>query len=109
MTIAGGGTPLPVDAPQRLVCAGPYAYVRNPMAIAGLGQGASVAVLLQSPEVAAYVVVGMLVWNFFVRPEEERYMSHIFGAEFEHYRRAVKCWVPRFRRYSAAPMPERNR
>ncbi len=99
MTIVGGGTPLPVDAPQRLVTTGPYAYVRNPMAIAGLGQGASVALFLRSPEVAAYVVVGMLVWNYFVRPEEERYMSHVFGAEFDRYRKGVKCWLPRFGRY----------
>jgi len=103
MTVAGGGTPLPVDAPQRLVTAGPYGYVRNPMAIAGLGQGFSVALFLQSPEVAAYVVIGMLVWNYFVRPEEERYMSSVFGEEFDSYRLAVRCWFPTNKKYSVEP------
>ncbi len=99
MAVSGGGTPLPADAPQRLVTSGPYGYVRNPMAIAGLGQGFSVAIALQSLEVAAYVVVGMLVWNYFVRPEEERYMSRVFGAAFDRYASAVKCWIPRGSKY----------
>ncbi|HEX7276574.1 MAG TPA: hypothetical protein VF244_04305, partial [Acidimicrobiales bacterium] len=29
--VAGGGTPVPLDPPLRLVTAGPYAYVANPM------------------------------------------------------------------------------
>jgi protein-S-isoprenylcysteine O-methyltransferase Ste14 len=33
----GDGTPLPFDAPSRLVVKGPYAYLRNPMVLAGLG------------------------------------------------------------------------
>lgn len=55
MSVRGSGTPLPLDAPQRLVLSGPYAYVRNPMAIAGLAQGFGVAIALSSIEVTAYV------------------------------------------------------
>jgi protein-S-isoprenylcysteine O-methyltransferase Ste14 len=84
----------------RVIVTGPYAYVRNPMAVAGLGQGFSVALALRSPEVAAYVVIGMLIWNYFVRPEEERYLQSVFGVDFEHYRSQVRCWIPRGRAFS---------
>ena len=97
----GEGTPLPLDAPRRLVVAGPYAWVRNPMAIAGLGQGVAVGVWFGSAWVLAYSVVGGVLWNFFVRPIEERYMLEEFGAQFEDYRRAVRCWIP--------TVPERRR
>jgi protein-S-isoprenylcysteine O-methyltransferase Ste14 len=92
----GGGTPLPLDSTTRLVVSGPYRFVRNPMAMAGLAQGLGVALLLESWEVAAYVVVGGLVWNFFIRPGEERMLARDFGEEFEAYRRQVRCWIPRW-------------
>jgi protein-S-isoprenylcysteine O-methyltransferase Ste14 len=47
MVREGDGTPLPLDQTNRLVTAGPYGYVRNPMAIAGIGQGLSVALLIR--------------------------------------------------------------
>ena len=101
MTLSGRGTPLPLDAPQKLVTHGPYAFVRDPMAMAGLGQGFSVALALSSFEVAAYVVVGMLVWNYFLRSGEETYMQVIFGTAYDHYQGAAKCWIPRRNKYVA--------
>jgi len=95
MTVGGGGTPLPLDSPRRLVVTGPYAYVRNPMAISGLGQGFSVAFILSSIPVTVYVATGILIWNYFVRPKEERFMQEAFGADFEKYRDEVGCWIPR--------------
>lgn len=99
MAVRGGGTPLPLDAPRRLVVAGPYAYIRNPMAMSGLGQGFSVAIVLSSIAVAAYVAVGLFVWNYIVRPEEERFMRKVFKTDFERYRSNVGCWIPRKRRF----------
>jgi len=77
MAVRGRGTPAPFDAASRLVTTGPYAYVRNPMAIAGLGQGMAVALFSESPEVALYVLLGLLVWNSFVRPDEEADLAAI--------------------------------
>jgi len=90
----GEGTPLPLDAPRRLVVNGPYAWVRNPMAIAGLGQGVAVGLWFGSTWVMAYSIAGGLIWNFLVRPIEERYMLREFGPEYEAYRRTVRCWIP---------------
>jgi protein-S-isoprenylcysteine O-methyltransferase Ste14 len=91
----GDGTPLPMDTTRRLVVGGPYAYVRNPMAITGVGQGLSVGLMLGSPGVVLYALAGALLWNFWMRALEERDMSQYFGPVYEAYRRAVPCWIPR--------------
>lgn len=44
----GRGTPLPMDTAGKLVVSGIYGYVRNPMAISGIGQGMLVGLLLGS-------------------------------------------------------------
>jgi protein-S-isoprenylcysteine O-methyltransferase Ste14 len=96
MAKLGGGTPFPLDSTTRLVVAGPYRHVRNPMAMAGLTQGLGVAWLVQSWEVLVYVVIGGLVWHGFVRPQEERWLEVDFGEAYRAYRREVKCWWPRW-------------
>jgi protein-S-isoprenylcysteine O-methyltransferase Ste14 len=63
MSWFGKGTPLPLDCPQKLVIAGPYKYVRNPMAVAGIGQGISVGVIFGSPMVILYAVSGAFLWH----------------------------------------------
>jgi len=99
MAIRGRGTPLPLDCTRELVVAGPYRYVRNPMAIAGLDQGAAVGLYLGSPSVLAYVLAGLLIWNFGVRPGEEADLEVRFGEAYGAYRRRVRCWRPRLRGY----------
>lgn len=96
MSTLGDGTPLPSAMPNRLVIAGPHRWIRNPMAVAGIVQGAAVGLLLQSWLVVAYAVLGSLVWNYAVRPLEEADLAERFGAGFQHYREAVRCWVPTF-------------
>lgn len=95
----GAGTPLPLDQTNNLVVSGPYQYVRNPMAIAGIGQGLAIAIVFQSVPILIYSVLGALVWHLVVRPSEERDMAQRFGEPYEVYRRQVSCWVPTFRKY----------
>ncbi|MEM6799504.1 MAG: isoprenylcysteine carboxylmethyltransferase family protein [Planctomycetota bacterium] len=110
MAIAGRGTPLPVDCPRRLVVAGPYAHVRNPMAIAGLTQGAAVGLALGSFSVLIYTAAGALIWNLFVRPTEEAHLEELFGGSYRDYRHAVRCWLPSVRAYQPGLSPfSRNR
>lgn len=96
MAIRGRGTPLPTDPAIELVTTGPYAWVRNPMAVAGLLQGLSVAIYLGSALTLAYVVTGCLIWQVAVRPQEERELLARFGQRYEAYRRRVRCWLPRW-------------
>lgn len=94
MSVQGRGTPLPSAMPTRLVVAGPYRWVRNPMAVAGITQGVAVGLLLSSWLVVVYALAGSLIWNFAVRPHEEADLEQRFGDEFRRYRQAVSCWVP---------------
>jgi protein-S-isoprenylcysteine O-methyltransferase Ste14 len=99
MSTLGEGTPLPSAMPNRLVIAGPYRWIRNPMAAAGIVQGAAVGVIMHSWLVIAYAVAGSLVWNYIVRPLEEADLKERFGDEFEQYREAVRCWIPQVPRH----------
>lgn len=94
MARLGEGTPLPAAMARRLVIAGPYRFVRNPMAVAGIGQGVGVGLMLGSPLVVLYALVGSAVWNWAIRPHEEADLAARFGAEFEAYRARVRCWWP---------------
>ncbi len=95
MSTLGEGTPLPSATARRLVIAGPYRFVRNPMAVAGIVQGAAVGLILESWLVVVYAVAGSFVWNELVRPIEEADLEARFGPEYVAYRDRVACWVPR--------------
>ena len=95
MSRRGEGTPLPFDGTNRLVCRGPYAHLRNPMVVAGLGQGLAVGLWLGSWIVVAYVILGGMIWQWLVRPAEERDLHEKFAGEYDQYQQSVRCWVPR--------------
>lgn len=99
MSRIGKGTPLPLDHATNLVVLGPYSYVRNPMAVSGIGQGLAVALFLGSPLVVVYALIGSAIWQFVFRPLEEDDLVARFGQSYEEYKGAVMCWVPRLRRY----------
>lgn len=95
MARRGGGTPLPMDTARHMVIAGPYRYVRNPMAVAGTIQSTAVGLFLGSPAVLAATAVSALLWNYAVRPPEEADLVARFGAPFERYQAHVRCWIPK--------------
>lgn len=96
MVKQGKGTPLPIDQTTRLVLAGPYRYVRNPMAIAGIGQGMAISIMFMSIPIAIYTLIGAILWQFVVRPIEEKDLAARFGIEYENYKQKIPCWMPRF-------------
>ncbi len=105
MATMGEGTPLPIDCPIKLVARGPYARVRNPMAIAGIGQGVSVGLALGSPAVIVYARAGAILWHVIIRPAEERDLEKRFGAEYARYRQCVPLWLPRWKPFDPTQTP----
>ena len=98
----GDGTPLPIDATNKLVVRGPYRWVRNPMAACSLLQGAAIGFGAGSPLILLYILAGALVWNYAARPWEEADMRARFGADCERYQKSVRCWIPRIVPYDSA-------
>jgi protein-S-isoprenylcysteine O-methyltransferase Ste14 len=96
MSRIGRGTPLPLDCPKDLVISGPYHWVRNPMALAGIGQGIAVGLILGSHFVVLYALVGAVLWHVFVRPMEEKDLESRFGDSYRKYKEKVRCWIPSF-------------
>lgn len=94
MVKIGQGTPLPLDQSQKLVTQGPYKYVRNPMAVAGIGQGMAIGVIFLSVPIFIYTLLGAILWQYVVRPIEEEDMVRRFGKAYEAYRKSVNCWIP---------------
>lgn len=95
MATRGHGTPLPSAAAGRLVIAGPYRWVRNPMAVAGVLQAAGVGAIVGSWTVWVGVLAGASFWHWVIRPVEEADLRTRFGTAYEQYRRTVPLWRPR--------------
>ncbi|MFN2421613.1 MAG: isoprenylcysteine carboxylmethyltransferase family protein, partial [Gemmatimonadota bacterium] len=91
----GGGTPLPLDPPERLVVAGPYAWIRNPMHVGLAAFLAGVALLFRSPFLFGYaVVIAGLVWAY-AGWIEEPWLERRYGEAYRAYRARVPAWWPR--------------
>jgi protein-S-isoprenylcysteine O-methyltransferase Ste14 len=103
LAIKGAGTPLPFDAPRRLVVSGPYAWFRNPLIVGLVVQGSGIGVSSGSMIVLLFVAAIALIWNFGIRPAEEDALQKIFGRDFELYRREVRCWLPMRRAWTPPP------
>lgn len=99
MAVVGRGTPFPTATARELVVRGPYRYVRNPMAIGGLGAAVAIGLWLGSWLTIVYAVAGGVVWNTVARPLEERDLHARFGEPYAAYRDAVPCWLPRLTPY----------
>ncbi len=94
MARSGEGTPLPARSARRLVIAGPYRFVRNPMAAAGVLQSIGMGLFFGSWTMVVAAVVGAVAWHTGIRPVEEADLLQRFGEPYEHYRDRVRCWLP---------------
>jgi protein-S-isoprenylcysteine O-methyltransferase Ste14 len=83
------------DALQdRLVVAGPFRYVRNPLYLGNIFLALGVG-LYAPPLGFAIIVAGNVAIVAFLAREEARQLALRYGATFEVYRRSVPAFVPR--------------
>lgn len=93
----GRGTPLPLDAPKRLVVRGLYRYTRNPMYVSVLTVLTGWTILFRSPLLVVCTLGVALVVHLFVIYYEEPKLGTLFGQEYDAYCRRVGRWLPRFK------------
>ncbi|MCM3876343.1 MAG: isoprenylcysteine carboxylmethyltransferase family protein [Thermoanaerobaculia bacterium] len=91
----GRGTPLPIDAPKRLVVRGLYRYTRNPMYLGVLTAISGWAVLFQIGVLAGYLLLVGTGFHLVVVLYEEPHLRKMFGDEYDAYRHRVGRWLPK--------------
>lgn len=92
-TALGGGGPGISVPPQRIVEAGPYRWVRNPMYLGHLVFFAGLAVFLRSWAGLVVLVFHAFWFQRRVR-EDERHLEALFGEPYRAYCTRVKRWIP---------------
>lgn len=76
--------------------AGPYRFVRNPVAVAGIVPGLAVGWYLGSYAVLVCSRAGALLWHIVVRPVEESDLNSRFGDADNEYAGRVNPGIPTF-------------
>jgi len=90
----GRGTLAPWDQTRRLVVAGPYRYVRNPMITGVLLVLAGEAALFASPGVLIWAGAFFLINSVWFVLGEEPGLRRRFGEDYEEYARTTPRWLP---------------
>lgn len=91
----GRGTLAPWDPTRRLVVAGPYRHVRNPMITAVCTMLAGEALFFHSPRIGGWLLLFVAINHSYFLLLEEPGLVARFGDEYERYRAAVPRWLPR--------------
>ncbi|MDR0581174.1 MAG: isoprenylcysteine carboxylmethyltransferase family protein [Holosporaceae bacterium] len=95
----GKGTAAPWNPPKKLVVAGPYCHVRNPMIASVLMMLLAESLLLNSWYIFILFIL-FLIGNIVYFPLfEEKDLGKRFGKDYEVYKRNVPCWIPRLTKW----------
>jgi protein-S-isoprenylcysteine O-methyltransferase Ste14 len=97
LALVGKGTPAPFDPPRKLVAAGPYRWIRNPMYVGAGIALCGAALFYQSAALVAFAAGFLVAAHVFVVFYEEPTLERTFGARYADYRNAVPRWVPTWR------------
>ena len=99
----GQGTAAPWNPPRRLVVAGPYRHVRNPMITSVLAMLSGEALLMGSAALAIWLGVFFLANALYFPLKEEKELERRFGGEYLEYKKHVPRWLPRLTAWTPFP------
>lgn len=101
----GRGTLAPWDPTERLVVAGPYRHVRNPMITGVAAVLAGEAALLGSRALLLWLASFAVVNALYLPLVEEPGLRRRFGPAYDRYRANVPRWLPRLRAWGPGAGP----
>ncbi len=93
----GRGTPLPTDAPSRLVTNGLFGVLRNPIIATELMVIWGETLYVASAGIALYAVAVTIGAHLIVVRVEEPVLRERFGESYEIYCQSVPRWFPKLR------------
>lgn len=91
----GKGTLAPWDPPKKLVVAGAYKYVRNPMISGVLMIVLGEALIFSSIELFILFILFFIVNHIYFVYSEEPSLIKRFGDDYIEYKKNVPRWIPR--------------
>lgn len=94
VVFVGKGTPMPFDAPRKLVTRGPYGWVRNPLLVAAAVQGLAATIYTGVLVILPVVLFIVATCQLIEASLEKEDMERTFGRDYEAYRRSVRYWFP---------------
>ena len=93
----GKGTLAPWDPPKKMVVAGAYKYVRNPMISGVLMIVLGEALIFASIELFVLVILFFIVNHVYFVYLEEPGLIKRFGEDYVLYKKNVPRWIPRLK------------
>ena len=99
----GRGTPLPYDAPTRLVTSGPYAFVANPMQLSATIVFVIWGLMLENVWIVAAAAMTVFYSEGLAAWHERDHLIDRFGDPWIRYRREVRAWRIRTKPFVARP------
>jgi protein-S-isoprenylcysteine O-methyltransferase Ste14 len=90
------GTPVPFNPPPKLMTAGLYAYIRNPMLLGLFIFLIGLGVLFSSLSlIFIFTPLFILINVFYLKAIEEKEMEKKFGIEYLEYKKDVPMFIPK--------------
>jgi protein-S-isoprenylcysteine O-methyltransferase Ste14 len=91
----GKGTLAPWSPTRKLVIAGMYRYVRNPMILGVLIVLIGESISVMSTNIFIWTLIFFIINNIWFLLYEEPDLKKKFGKEYEEYKKNVSRWIPR--------------
>lgn len=99
----GHGTLAPWDPPGKLVVAGIFRYVRNPIITGVVLVLLGETLVFQSIDLAAWWAIVLAANAVYIPLVEERGLARRFGDDYLEYKKNVPRWIPRLSPWEPKP------
>ena len=100
--LIGNGTIMPWDPTRKMIVAGVYRHVRNPMILGTIITQVGEAILFASYEIALLAVLNFAINTIYFIYLEEPGLEKRFGEEYIQYKKNVPRWLPRLNPWQPA-------